>query len=78
MKPPITVSHIVLYNAKESNRKFQCDDLGSRHLAFLHDELDPLVRKFVLQFPQAHELAEVARRLKLQFLNDNCRLAIVH
>ena len=54
---------------KGSNKKGQCDDLESSNLAFLHGELDPLVRKTFLQFFEAHEFTEVISCLKSQLLN---------
>ena len=51
-------------------------DLESRCLAFLHSELDPLVRKDFLQFVEAHEFIEVISRLKLQLLNVDVQLAL--
>ena len=44
------------------------------NLASLHDELDPLVREFFLQFVEGHELVEAIGCLKLHLLNVNVQL----
>jgi len=44
--------------------------------AFLHDELDSLVRKVFFQLVEAHALFEVVSRLEFQLLNRNGRLAL--
>ena len=48
------------------------------NLTFLHNELDWHARKPFLQFVEAHELNKVVSCLKLQLLDDNGRLALVH
>ena len=44
----------------------------------LHNELDSLVREFILQLVEGHELIEFISRLKPQLLDIDGWLALVH
>jgi len=73
---PVAIYYIVTviifaFYAEGKKEQRERSDLENTNLTILHVELDPLVRKFLLQLVEARELIEVISRLKMQLLDVN-------